>query len=103
MILAATMLRSTTWSIVTAHIDDNELYEDLLVNITKDVFSSTKTSVLASQRALRVNGPSQRPEWIPSSRGQNGSETSCVQSVAFGVNHHWQNLAIQATSLLKTF
>ena len=59
------MLRSTTWSIVTAHIDDNELYEDLLVNITKDVFSSTKTSVLASQRALRVNGPSQRPEWIP--------------------------------------
>ena len=86
MILAATMLRSTTWSIVTAHIDDNELYEDLLVNITKDVFSSTKTSVLASQRALRVNGPSQRPEWIPTLDGPYGGVNmrrfeSCSQVV----------------------
>ena len=40
----------------------NELYEDLTIVIAKDVFSPTKTSILASQRAVRFNGRSQRPE-----------------------------------------
>ena len=41
-ILAATMRRSTRWSIVTTHINSNELYEDLIVIIAKDMFPSMR-------------------------------------------------------------
>ena len=64
MILAATMLRSTTWSIVDKHIDSNELYEDLiLVIVANDVFSLMKISA-----ARQVIGQSHRSECFPINR-----------------------------------
>ena len=42
------MLRSTTWSIFTAHINSNEFGEDLIVIFAADVFASMGKGVLGS-------------------------------------------------------
>ena len=58
MILAATMLRSTTWPIVTAHINSNEFGEDLIVIFANDVFASMRKGGLGSATAnVSANGP----------------------------------------------
>ena len=64
--LAATMMRSTTWSIVDKHIDSNKLYEDLIVIFANDMFSSMKISaawqvIAPSESSLRVIAPNASP------------------------------------------